>query len=246
MVSLAIKPSLPSTVNVADNPSASQRSSFVILHRSTKRQSQFEYLAEKQQTLRAILPVHTKDERMMFNQYIAAMPMESREPNWLIFAVWWSRMVNDNQESAKLIYYKTPGHLKSYYSIWKDHSNQRTTILRNQGPVAETRAFMANPSRVRVAPPASDPTPAKVVRTQNNQNVERHLTTAPQPLLPVPLLQISMLHNTQFDHRPRVGFRIPTVPVSLGTWRKSRTCVICRRAGCRGSNRRNRCPSFGQ
>ena len=60
------------------------------------------YLASQQNTLNAVVPVHTKAERGLFKLLVSHLAVaEKRQPNWETMAVQWSSHTN-----GKTIFYK--------------------------------------------------------------------------------------------------------------------------------------------
>ena len=60
-----------------------------------------QYLAEKQNTQLATLPIHTKPERLLFKAMLIGSQVAQREPNWENFARDWNAHCNQAE-----IYYK--------------------------------------------------------------------------------------------------------------------------------------------
>jgi hypothetical protein len=249
---------------ITNNPSMEssrsvlRQSTLLILCRSTRQKSQYVYLAEKQQAMYPILPVHTEQEKDLFKELMRTYNYGGRAINWEELAILWCQKVNQadpaNDGPARRhicsIYYKTAAHLKSYFVTWNEASNRMTTIVANRSIVSETRAHLSSPSRVRSAPPATDPAPAKVPRTEENQlggTTMSHIHhQAPFPLVSLPVHAVpSQVHiNPINPTNAHTEYRLSHISVDLSKSRRTRICSTCRSFGCPGSNKRNRCPLY--
>ncbi|KAM5545887.1 hypothetical protein V8D89_000013 [Ganoderma adspersum] len=83
------------------------------------------YLAQRQGTRYAVLPVHTSKERSIFHSLVStSASFKTRaQPDWHMLAVEWS-----GQANGRDIFYKLPEHLKSYFKIWTDISSEKSSV----------------------------------------------------------------------------------------------------------------------
>jgi hypothetical protein len=232
-----------------------QHSTLLILSGTTRQKSQYVYLAEKQQAIYPILPVHTDEEKDYFKELMSIYNSGGRNPDWEKLAILWCRKVNEFGQTTDgqarrhpgSIYYKTAAHLKSYFVTWNDASNRTATMRANRSTVLETRAYLTSPSRVGNihAPPAAEPLPAiapRIIHENQLGGIQATLNQPQMPIFPVSVPLFPTAHPGHFaaDHN---RYRLATT-VDLSISRRTRTCVICRRSRCSGSNRRDRCPSY--
>ncbi|KAG6877083.1 hypothetical protein C0992_010900, partial [Termitomyces sp. T32_za158] len=84
-----------------------------------------QYLAQRQDTRMAILPIHTRDERGLFKLLMAQSI--ANEPNWVRVAGDWNGHAN-----GLTIFYKLPEHLKAYWKKWQENTNEKNSISINQ------------------------------------------------------------------------------------------------------------------
>ncbi|KAF6764006.1 hypothetical protein DFP72DRAFT_956173 [Ephemerocybe angulata] len=113
------------------------------------------YLARMQGTRKAILPVHTDEEKALFRALMASNPaFNSRTtgPTWKLAVKVW----NEHAETSKHVYYKLVEQLKSYFTTWTANLSvvqtlSMTSLVRN--PItAASRAI----SRSTLAPSMTD------------------------------------------------------------------------------------------
>ncbi|KAJ8582357.1 hypothetical protein M405DRAFT_876164 [Rhizopogon salebrosus TDB-379] len=118
------------------------------------------FIAESQGTLVAILPVHTCEERDLFQLLIHSSPLFAdstiRQPNWTALAVVWA-----GHADGRHIFYKAclPEHLKAYYKTWTDFCNEQNTISLNAEASQRIRALVrSSPPNVHINAPTTLPT----------------------------------------------------------------------------------------
>ncbi|KAG1721543.1 uncharacterized protein EDB91DRAFT_1256463 [Suillus paluster] len=115
------------------------------------------FVAESQGTLMAILPVHTCEERDLFQLLVQSSPLFSdsnRQPNWTALAVVWA-----GHADGRNIFYKLPEHLKTYYKTWIDFCNEQNTISLNAEVSRRIRALVHSaPTNVTIKAPTALPT----------------------------------------------------------------------------------------
>ncbi|KAJ7586925.1 hypothetical protein C8J56DRAFT_1051224 [Mycena floridula] len=90
------------------------------------------FLASLQQTRKAVLPIHSKEERALFREFIAKNPIHpgsSGEPAWHILVRAW----NECAKHRKEISYKLAEHLKLYFNgDWKTTANMKQTLAETE------------------------------------------------------------------------------------------------------------------
>ncbi|KAF9231665.1 hypothetical protein BU15DRAFT_68145 [Melanogaster broomeanus] len=114
------------------------------------------YVAERQGTLVAVLPIHTRDERDLFQLLAHSSPLfmdHARQPHWTALASIWASHAN-----GKTIFYKLPEHLKAYYQTWTDFCNEQNTVALNAEASQRIRALVrSKPTGFDVHAPATTP-----------------------------------------------------------------------------------------
>ncbi|KAL6307399.1 hypothetical protein BKA93DRAFT_747778 [Sparassis latifolia] len=97
------------------------------------------YLSKRQGTQFAVLPVHTREERDLFQLFVDLLPLFKMpgQPNWDVAAAVWS-----NHADGRKIFYKLPEHIKSYYKTWNEHCNENNSVALNIAACARIRALV--------------------------------------------------------------------------------------------------------
>ncbi|KAG1831167.1 hypothetical protein F4604DRAFT_1864865 [Suillus subluteus] len=98
-----------------------------------------QFVAESQGTLMAVLPIHTREERDLFQLLVTSSPLfadPARQPNWVSLAVIWA-----GHADGRKIFYKLPEHLKVYYKTWTDFCNEHNTVALNVEASQRIRAL---------------------------------------------------------------------------------------------------------
>ncbi|KAF8633831.1 hypothetical protein AX17_004351 [Amanita inopinata Kibby_2008] len=112
--------------------------------------TRYQKLAIQQNTLVAVVPVHTKAERELFRAMIAVSGKEGdgdglftgkAQPNWETVAARW----NEHAEGHE-IFYKVPEHLKSHWKNWEDWTNEKNAIKINQAMYDEVARLLKPPA----------------------------------------------------------------------------------------------------
>ncbi|KAG2192012.1 hypothetical protein INT47_009299 [Mucor saturninus] len=120
----------------------------------------YKYLSNCQGTLNAVTAVHTKEEVCLFEILIntqgqestsICQPFDSEKPNFELF---YSTSNSKHCQHDTNIYYKTPGHLKSYFNILEDRKKYGNTVLKNIEISQTVRVLAESPSRFIKAIPA--------------------------------------------------------------------------------------------
>ncbi|KAG2055820.1 hypothetical protein BDR06DRAFT_970603 [Suillus hirtellus] len=91
-----------------------------------------DYLAGQQQTLVAVLPVHTVEEKALYWLLIKNNMGQfsgKKQPNWITLA----------------IFYKLPEHLKSYFKTWNEHQNEHNSVEQNKSAYNELQKLLTIP-----------------------------------------------------------------------------------------------------
>lgn len=94
-------------------------------------QSACEYLALLQIVALAVVRGHTMEEKKLFKTILERNPLyNEKEPNWGGFLIISSDFCNsqENNNTGKNLFYKTPYHLKSYYGRYIEYKNERVSI----------------------------------------------------------------------------------------------------------------------
>ncbi|KAG1773608.1 hypothetical protein EV702DRAFT_1200931 [Suillus placidus] len=102
-----------------------------------------DYLAGQQQTLVAVLPVHTVEEKALYRLLLKNNTGQfsgKKQPNWITLAQEWQRHTNGTS-----IFYKLPEHLKSYFKIWNEHQNEHNSVEQNKSAYDELQKLLAVP-----------------------------------------------------------------------------------------------------
>ncbi|KAG1848574.1 hypothetical protein F4604DRAFT_130963 [Suillus subluteus] len=116
-----------------------------------------QFVAESQGTLMAVLPIHTREERDLFQLLVTSSPLfadPARQPNWVSLAVIWA-----GHADGRKIFYKLPEHLKVYYKTWTDFCNEHNTVALNVEASQRIRALVRSiPANIPINAPTAVPT----------------------------------------------------------------------------------------
>ncbi|OBZ76307.1 hypothetical protein A0H81_03601 [Grifola frondosa] len=118
-----------------------------------KQKPQHAHLAKQQQTLIAVLPLHTREERALYRMLIktrSAHFMGRTQPNWVALANEWSQ-----QSDGIHIFYKLPEHLKNYHKAWSENRNEENSVEQHKQAYEQLRMLLV---------PESDRIPSIPVR----------------------------------------------------------------------------------
>ena len=126
--------------------------------------SQYAFLAKRQHSKYAIVPVHTAEERKYFRDLLVQNPSNAVEPDWKQLSRVWCLKAD-----GKSIFYKTPEHLRGYYNTWQEKNVAANSIALNLDSVQMMAAVLGNPSRLSVAPPPQVPSGVGLTLPSTNQ-----------------------------------------------------------------------------
>ncbi|KAG6894804.1 hypothetical protein C0992_004572, partial [Termitomyces sp. T32_za158] len=212
-----------------------------------------DYLAQRQNTRMAILPIHTQHERGLFRLLMAKSdgPFSGRsEPNWICLAEEWNGHAN-----GSTIFYKLPEHLKTYWKKWQENVNEKNSISINEVAFNTIIKALSLPSVDIPHVTAAKPQP---VRQQIDLKTE-------EPITYVEPWQVSNAlgrHSVQqsaiqyyYGERPPPPSRLDKGKKRATTEdlddsassnvkifkRKPRSCPKCHRVGCDGAFRSRPC-----
>ncbi|EKM76393.1 hypothetical protein AGABI1DRAFT_15060, partial [Agaricus bisporus var. burnettii JB137-S8] len=122
-------------------------------HSALSQKQKHWFVARMQNTQKAVLPVHTPAEQLLYQHFMetkAAFSPKSGEPQWRDAVVIWNQFADGTTDE---IYYKLVEQLKVYHEKWKALSNVRTQLSRT----AETRRPLTrqihDSSRSSIVPP---------------------------------------------------------------------------------------------
>ncbi|KAG6896938.1 hypothetical protein C0992_005144 [Termitomyces sp. T32_za158] len=212
-----------------------------------------QYLALRQDTRVAILPVHTQDERGLFKLFVAeanGLFSGRSEPNWYQVAEQWN-----NHANGLTVFYKLPEQLKAYWRKWQENTNEKNSVSINQAAFNNIMRALSL-SSVAIMP----------VITAQSQSVRQQVNLAVEsPSAPVENWQISNAlgrHSLQqstiqfhYGEQPPAASRVDKdkkralpEPVDeddhrpvVVSKRKPRTCPRCHRVDCQGAYRSRPC-----
>ncbi|GBE83376.1 hypothetical protein SCP_0504240 [Sparassis crispa] len=122
---------------------------------SLDRKQEHAFLALKQGTRKAVLPVHSVAEYQLFSKLMREDPIFNRpdtEPSWAQAVKIWNRIA----ESEKEISYKLIEHLKVYYTTWKSNMNVKYTLAQTKEHRMALNNTLRDPLRSQHAPPAPE------------------------------------------------------------------------------------------
>ena len=164
---------------------------------STRRQSVYEFLSERQQTAHAVVPVHTAGEFMLFKsmlnsggyykdvrgkQLIAANA--SRTVDFVKMAKEWTLKVHEaateNCEKKDRIYYKLPEQLEKYHKSLVQHRGVNATLANTSNMRLPISDLLSHPNRqAKVLPaielPQSTLQPSKQSLSQRQKGKQKEI-----------------------------------------------------------------------
>jgi hypothetical protein len=187
--------------------------------------SSYTFLAEKQQTKYAVVPVHTAAEEALFQVLIRDF-MSQSTPNWQEFARKWSPNAN-----GSTLFYKTPEQLRSHYMDWNEAKNRTLSLAKNAQKFTSMRRRLQSAERLVIAPPPIPP-----VMLNPRVDTSAHIAQSPATTNSYAPNITRVLH-------PRPLAPLPTISVHIvPTRRKERTCKTCGSNSCKGRAQAFRCP----
>ncbi|KAF6754755.1 hypothetical protein DFP72DRAFT_1009356 [Ephemerocybe angulata] len=139
---------------------------------SVDRRRKHHHLAMLQGVSKAILPVHTDQERDLFHALMQFHPVfntPSGDPNWKQGVRVW----NQYADTSESVFYKLIEQMRAYYSHWSTNAKIKVTLSRTKAERDRLRALLAVPI----------PHPAILTRQRdspaNSSTVEHGLRTPP-------------------------------------------------------------------
>ncbi|KAG2223600.1 hypothetical protein INT45_001682 [Circinella minor] len=140
--------------------------------------ARYRFIAQKQWTKFAILPVHTKRENDLFDEKMKTT-YKNCTIDWMKFAKNWSTYVNGED-----IFYKTLEHLRSYNGKYEQLRTALLSMTMNSESRKEVHDIVSSEDRKRKAPSANKPSTNKVPRYENmTAQASPSLYIASQPTL---------------------------------------------------------------
>jgi hypothetical protein len=147
------------------------------------------YLAQKQGTRCAVLPVHTNAEFKLFSGFMRdpTFFISNDVPKWSVIAKAWNRKANEDSSSLNSIFYKvfpllnnsgfSPSkvinvqlveHLENYYTKWRRNANTKLSVLAASDEISSLSASLRKPQRANllVPPVQQRERPSTVVPTK--------------------------------------------------------------------------------
>ena len=122
-----------------------------------------DYLAGQQQTLVAVLPVHTVEEKALYRLLLKSNTGQfsgEKQPDWITLAQEWQRHANgtsifykvrvfqtrqDFHSLTQIFYTQLPEHLKSYFKTWNEHQNEHNSVEQNKRAYDELQKLLSAP-----------------------------------------------------------------------------------------------------
>ena len=208
----------------------------------------YRYLANNQNTLFAVVPVHTKEEILLYDKPISThkkdlyVNINSSIPDFDSFAKIWSSFADGVK-----IFYKTPEHLKLYFNKRLEAGVFYNTILLNENIHNNIRDALLQSNRI-TTPIASIKAPTPIEHYSGHQRrllpndhssltIQRHerqLIPSPAPIaISPPIVSALTINNTPSalllprDQPPTDVSPTDVNPRPKKIKRSSRTCFVC-------------------
>ncbi|KAG0178868.1 hypothetical protein DFQ29_002903 [Apophysomyces sp. BC1021] len=118
----------------------------------------YKYLAEKQVTKYAVVPVHTPEEFSLFKQLMDRYHGAQLHADWKEMAKSW----NTDHTNGVTIFYKTPENLKAHCGVWDERRVANDSIAGSADICEVMREQLQSPGRARAIIPAQIPSSAEV------------------------------------------------------------------------------------
>jgi hypothetical protein len=128
------------------------------------RNSQYLFLAKKQNCKFAITPVHTKNEQKLFHQLMRDKFATSPRIDWIEFAVLWNRTANGED-----LFYKTTEELIHYEKVWREMHAISNSRLMHREVIDSARQRLQSRNRRVIAPTAQRPSRLRVMNAQQSR-----------------------------------------------------------------------------
>lgn len=232
------------------------------------RRRKHHHLAMLQGVSKAILPVHTEQERDLFHALMQVHPVfntPSGEPNWKEGVRVW----NQYADTSESVFYKLIEQMHAYYSHWSTNAKIKATLSRTKTERDRLRALLAVPiphptilTRQRDSPANSSavehglrtPPNGSGSTSQSVMDIDEHGAgnTAPSssPADPLTLAQPSTVREVmETMSRKRVADTYSAREPAKRR-RGPRTCAKCTSKDCKGKKTRslckNACPDCGK
>jgi hypothetical protein len=229
--------------------------------------TQYTFLATKQNSTIAIMPVHTPDEINHFRRMMLQFSSNAVEPNWRELSRLWCE-----QADGSRLFYKTPEHLRSYYLSWQETGVATSSVALNYDVVQPMRQQLIASSRIQEAPAPQLPVGVRLALPHNTEMTNLHPITVPEivqsspsnmpearvlalrrRLAPLPV-QLSAPLSLPLFAPPSTPIYLPfPLPLAhspqsdMSTLRKrrkkARSCQVCGKDYCPGRAQRHRCLS---
>lgn len=208
----------------------------------------YRYLANRQNTLFAVVPVHTKEEILLYDKLVSThkkdlyVNINSSIPDFDSFAKIWSSFADGVK-----IFYKTPEHLKLYFNKRLEAGVFYNTILLNENIHNNIRDALLQSNRI-TTPIASIKAPTPIEHYSGHQRRllpndhsslttqrhERQLIPSPAPIaISPPIVSALTINNTPSalllprDQPPTDVSPTDVNPRPKKIKRSSRTCFVC-------------------
>ncbi|KAG6877503.1 hypothetical protein C0992_009828 [Termitomyces sp. T32_za158] len=129
----------------------------LLTHLSTAPKSIYSYLSERQQTVHAVVPIHTSAEYQLYNELLATNAFNiqsSRGPtaartaksiNFEKLAFRWNQVVHERPDDK--IYYKIPQQLERHHKIWAAYRAEKATLLNSAQARKNITDLLNDPAR---------------------------------------------------------------------------------------------------
>lgn len=214
----------------------------------------YRYLAQRQHTLHAVVPIHTKEEVLLYKKLLIEKKKElfnsrnSATPDFEIFAKLWSAFAD-----GKEIYYKTPEHIKVYFNKRAEASVFTNSIALNENICRNIRSILERPERMNASVAMlKQPTPINHYKNVQFGSysglITQHQKNNNQALRPAPLAPKCLPVST-----PSPSLILPLVPppsrsptstnpVTKKAKRSNRICFVCKdSSSCSGRSKSKYC-----
>lgn len=206
-----------------------------------KYSSRYAYIAFRQKTKYAVVPIASAVERNLFKELMQERFINEKEPNWKSFAQHWSSYADGEQ-----IFYKLPEHLKTFYNAWKEYRASKNAILSNQDVCEQAREQLQSPQRNATPIPAQIPTPVRINRLAENTIIRTRNPPPPHQFVQHPTI-LAPAPATYPPPAPLVPQQTPqNVRTIILPKRRTRHCTICNRQDCPGRQNRQLCRTLAQ
>ena len=171
-------------VNVAQSPLiplSGDTPVHLLTRLSTRHLSSYTFLAERQRTMHAVVPVHTYGEYNLFRGLMEsglyytpsdkapAISHTARTVDFEKLAARWNEMVDErattimNQVMTNKIYYKLPEQLERHYKLWLQARGTRATLVNTAQARSQVSQIISDPAHTSLVLPAILLAPVKPI-----------------------------------------------------------------------------------